>query len=79
MPHPRKRRFENLIGIMWQEFISTLTDACAFKEPVPLWNLNEAERELNLVFPDHEDDSRTWIASSLKQYIEWSLTGKIKV
>ncbi|MFC1436603.1 SMI1/KNR4 family protein [Streptacidiphilus sp. N1-3] len=28
---------------------------------------------------NHEDDSRTWVASSLRQYLDWWLTGKIKV
>lgn len=28
---------------------------------------------------DHEDDSRMWAAPSLKTYIEWCLTGKLKV
>jgi hypothetical protein len=28
---------------------------------------------------NHEDDSRTWVATSLRQYLEWWLTGKIKV
>jgi hypothetical protein len=28
---------------------------------------------------DHENDSRTWVASSLKQYVEWWLSGKIQL
>jgi hypothetical protein len=28
---------------------------------------------------NHEDDSRTWVASRLEQYLEWLLTGKLKV
>ncbi len=28
---------------------------------------------------DHENDSRTWVASNLKQYLEWWLNGKIKL
>ena len=28
---------------------------------------------------NHEDDSRTWVAPSLQRYLEWWLTGKIKV
>jgi hypothetical protein len=28
---------------------------------------------------NHEDDSRTWAAPSLKHYLEWWLTGKLKV
>lgn len=28
---------------------------------------------------NHEDDSRVWVASSLRQYIEWSACGKIKL
>jgi len=27
----------------------------------------------------HEDDSRTWVAPSLEKYLEWCLTGKMKV
>jgi len=27
---------------------------------------------------NHEDDSRTWAAASLPQYLEWSLTGKLE-
>jgi hypothetical protein len=143
---------------MWQEYISGLTDAGVFKEPVPVWCLNEAEKDLTVAFPEelrellresdgvegeyglalawplermrhdnrhfrsnpefrrlympfdcllffadagngdqfafaildgevrrtdvytwnHKDDSRTWVASSLKQYLEWTLTGKFK-
>jgi SMI1-KNR4 cell-wall len=28
---------------------------------------------------NHEDDSRTWAAPSLKHYLDWWLTGKLKV
>jgi len=28
---------------------------------------------------DHENDSRTWVAPSLEKYLEWRLTGKIKL
>ena len=28
---------------------------------------------------NHEDDSRTWVAPSLRVYLEWWLTGKIKI
>ena len=28
---------------------------------------------------DHENDSRIWVAPSLKVYLEWLLTGKLKV
>lgn len=28
---------------------------------------------------DHENDSRTWVAPSLQQYIEWWLSGKLKI
>ncbi len=28
---------------------------------------------------DHENDSRTWVAPSLRQYIEWWLSGKLKI
>ncbi|MEU4228909.1 SMI1/KNR4 family protein [Nonomuraea sp. NPDC026600] len=27
---------------------------------------------------DHEDDSRSWVASDLQQYIDWSLIGRIQ-
>jgi len=28
---------------------------------------------------NHEDDSRIWVAASLKQYLEWWLYGKLNV
>jgi hypothetical protein len=28
---------------------------------------------------DHENDSRTWVAPSLRRYIEWWLSGKLKI
>jgi hypothetical protein len=28
---------------------------------------------------NHENDSRVWVASSLRQYIEWWATGKIEL
>ena len=28
---------------------------------------------------NHEDDSRTWVAPSLERYLEWWLSGKIKL
>ncbi|MFJ4776499.1 SMI1/KNR4 family protein [Streptomyces sp. NPDC088762] len=28
---------------------------------------------------NHEDDSRTWVAPSLAKYLEWWLTGQIKL
>jgi hypothetical protein len=28
---------------------------------------------------NHEDDSRTWVAPSLEKYLDWWLTGKIKL
>ncbi|MFE5586276.1 SMI1/KNR4 family protein [Kitasatospora sp. NPDC056531] len=28
---------------------------------------------------DHENDSRTWVAPSLAKYLDWWLTGKIKL
>lgn len=28
---------------------------------------------------DHEDDSRVWVAPSLKQFIKWWLVGTLKV
>jgi hypothetical protein len=45
-----------------------------------------AYRICNAVVPDsdifawnHENDSRTWVAPSLRHYLEWWLTGRIKV
>jgi hypothetical protein len=28
---------------------------------------------------NHEDDSRTWVAPSLKRYFEWWISGQIKL
>lgn len=28
---------------------------------------------------DHEDDSRTWVAPSLEKYLEWWLSGRLKL
>ncbi|MDQ4123150.1 MAG: SMI1/KNR4 family protein [Acidobacteriota bacterium] len=28
---------------------------------------------------NHEDDSRTWVASNLKQYLQWWLSGKLQI
>lgn len=28
---------------------------------------------------NHEDDSRTWVAPSLKRYLEWWLSGKLNI
>lgn len=41
--------------------------------------LDGAIRRTDVYVWNHEDDSRTWAASSLKQCLEWWLTGKLKV
>ncbi|HEY3762215.1 MAG TPA: SMI1/KNR4 family protein [Verrucomicrobiae bacterium] len=33
----------------------------------------------NIYVWNHENDSRTWVAPSLEKYLEWWLSGKIKV
>ncbi len=38
-----------------------------------------AIRNLDVFAWDHEDDSRTWVAPSLVKYLEWWLSGKIKL
>ncbi|MCU0238999.1 MAG: SMI1/KNR4 family protein [Pyrinomonadaceae bacterium] len=43
------------------------------------YSILDGEIRRNDIFVwNHEDDSRTWVASNLKQFLEWSLTGKIK-
>jgi hypothetical protein len=39
--------------------------------------LNKEIRRTDVFAWNHEDDSRKWVASSMKQYIEWWLTDKI--
>ena len=39
--------------------------------------LNGEIRRNDIFVWDHESDSRKWVASSMKQYIEWMLTDKI--
>ena len=41
--------------------------------------LNGVIRGSNIYVWNHEDDSRTWKAPSLEKYIEWLLSGKLKV
>jgi hypothetical protein len=40
---------------------------------------NTVVRESDVFTWDHENDSRTWAAPSLKKYLEWWLTGVIKL
>jgi hypothetical protein len=40
---------------------------------------NGKVRRLDVFVWNHEDDSRTWVAPSLQAYLEWWLTGKLKV
>jgi hypothetical protein len=39
---------------------------------------NGVIRSADIFVWNHENDSRTWGASTLKQYLEWWLTGKLK-
>jgi len=41
--------------------------------------LNGVVRQTNIYAWDHEDDSRRWKAPSLEKFLEWLLTGKLKV
>lgn len=41
--------------------------------------LNGEIRRTDIFVWNHENDSRTWAASNLKQYLEWWLTGKLKI
>ena len=41
--------------------------------------LNGEIRRPDIFVWNHEDDSRTWAASSLYQYLEWWLSGKLKI
>ncbi len=47
------------------QFAYTIIDGKIRRNDVFVWN--------------HENDSRIWVASSLKQYIEWWLNGTIKL
>ncbi|MDP4183052.1 MAG: SMI1/KNR4 family protein [Bacillota bacterium] len=40
--------------------------------------LDSQIRNTNVFAWDHEDDSRKWVAPSIKQFIEWWLTDNIK-
>lgn len=43
------------------------------------YSILDSEVRRNDIFVwNHEDDSRSWVASSLKTYFEWSFTGKLK-
>jgi hypothetical protein len=41
--------------------------------------LDGAVRRPDVFAWDHENDSRTWVAPSLKTYLEWWLTGRLKL
>lgn len=41
--------------------------------------LNGAIQRLDVFTWNHENDSRTWIASNLENFIDWWITGKIKL
>lgn len=41
--------------------------------------LNGEVRSQNIFLWNHEDDSRTWVAPSLKRYLEWSLAGNLPI
>ena len=41
--------------------------------------LNRKIRNPDIFVWNHEDDSRTWVAPSLDVYLEWWLSGKLKV
>lgn len=41
--------------------------------------INGVIRKNDIYVWNHEDDSRKWVAPSLKKFIEWSLDGKITV
>lgn len=40
---------------------------------------NGSVRRPDIFVWNHEDDSRTWVAPSLALYLEWWLSGKLKV
>ena len=41
--------------------------------------LNGEIRRNDIFVWNHENDSRTWAASNLKQYLEWWLSGKLQI
>ncbi|MFT0804156.1 SMI1/KNR4 family protein [Bacillus swezeyi] len=41
--------------------------------------LNGSIQKDDIYVWNHEDDSRTWVAPSLKQFIEWWIDGKVHV
>jgi hypothetical protein len=41
--------------------------------------LNKRIRNRDIFVWNHENDSRTWVAPSLDQFVEWWLQGKIKI
>jgi hypothetical protein len=44
------------------------------------YSILDGEVRKNDIFAwNHEDDSRTWVAPNLQRYLEWWLTGKIKL
>lgn len=44
------------------------------------YSILEGQVRRNDIFVwNHEDDSRTWVAPGLQQYLEWWLTGRMKV
>jgi hypothetical protein len=47
------------------QFAFTILDGEIRRNDIFVWN--------------HENDSRTWAASNLKQYLEWSLNGKLQI
>lgn len=47
-----------------EQFAYSIQDGLIRKDDIYVWN--------------HEDDSRTWVAPSLKKFIQWGLEGIIK-
>jgi len=41
--------------------------------------LNKEVRTPDIFVWNHENDSREWVAPSLEKYLEWWLTGKLKI
>ncbi|MEC1263015.1 SMI1/KNR4 family protein [Bacillus swezeyi] len=41
--------------------------------------LNGSIQKDDIYVWNHEDDSRTWVAPSLKQFIEWWIDGKVQI
>ncbi len=48
-------------------------------DQIPFAILAGAVRRPDVYAWNHEDDSRTWVAASLATYLEWWLTGRIKL